>query len=339
MNQVRVTIALQSDKRPGEYASLAAAAEAAGVSGLSVYADLGFQPPLPALLEAAAATSRLEVGAACLNPYLTHPVEIAGQTAYLDLASGGRAYLGLARGSWLGQVGVAQQRPLAALRDTVAVVDRLLAGDTSGYDGSVFSLEPGFALRVPMARDRVPVLLGVWGPRGADLAAEVADRVKIGGSANPEMVTWMRQRLDAARQDLAGSGTVTRAEHVTIAVGAVTVIDLDGACARDRARREVAMYLDVVGPLDPTVSLDPELLDRLAASLAAGDEDSAAGLIDDDLLARFAIAGTPAQVAEHVLQLAAAGADSVELGTPLGSDPHQALRWVADVVLPTVRAG
>lgn len=332
-----LTIALQSDKAPGEYARLAALVEQHGIGGVSIYADLGYQPPLPGLLEAAAATERLEVGPACLNPFLTHPVEIAGQIAFLDAASGGRAYLGVARGSWLGQVGVAQERPLAALRDTVAIVDRLLAGDASGYTGRAYSINPGFALVTPRLRPRVPVLLGVWGARGAALAAEIADRVKIGGSANPDMAAWMGARLDEAAASLDAKGTPRRAERVTIGIGAVTVVDEDGEAARALARREVAMYLDVVGPLDPTVEIDPELLDRLRVALADQDLDTASGLVGDDLLDRFAMAGTPEQVGDHVLRLLDAGADSVELGTPHGLDSEVGLRLIGERLAPIVR--
>ena len=42
-------------------------------------------------------------------------------------------------------------------------------------------------------------------------------------------------------------------DEVGIVVGAVTVVDEDGDAARERARREVAMYLEVVGGLDPTL--------------------------------------------------------------------------------------
>ena len=55
---------------------------------VSVYADLMFQPPLPALLEIAAATDAVRLGPACLNPFSLHPFEIAGQIAALDLAVG-----------------------------------------------------------------------------------------------------------------------------------------------------------------------------------------------------------------------------------------------------------
>ena len=84
----------------------------------------------------ARATSRVRLGAACLNPYTQHPYEIAGGLAALDAASGGRAYLGLARGAWLEAIGIEQRRPLDHLRDTAAIVRALLSGDEHGYAGA-----------------------------------------------------------------------------------------------------------------------------------------------------------------------------------------------------------
>src|ERR1700731_3024748 len=108
-------IAFQTDKPPGAYGPLAAAAEAHGFDVVSVFGDLLYQPPLPALLEMARATSRVRLGVACLNPYTQHPYEIAGGVAALDAASPGRAYLGLAKGTWLDAIGLAQPRPLTHL--------------------------------------------------------------------------------------------------------------------------------------------------------------------------------------------------------------------------------
>jgi 5,10-methylenetetrahydromethanopterin reductase len=111
-----IGLAFQADKPPGRYGELAAAAEAYGFDVVSVFADLLDQPPLPALLEMARVTSRVRLGAACLNPYTQHPYEIAGGLAALDAACGGRAYLGLARGAWLEAIGIEQRRPLDHLR-------------------------------------------------------------------------------------------------------------------------------------------------------------------------------------------------------------------------------
>ena len=125
--------------RPSEYAELAGAAELAGFDVFSVFGDLMFQPPIPALLMAAQATRRIRLGPAAMNPYTTHPVEIAGQVAFLDLVSSGRAYLGLARGAWLERLDVPQPQPLAAIRDAADIVRRLLSGDDSGHAAGVES--------------------------------------------------------------------------------------------------------------------------------------------------------------------------------------------------------
>ena len=147
-----IGIAFQTDKPPGRYGELAAAAEAHGFDVVSVFADLLYQPPLPALLEMARATSRVRLGAACLNPYTQHPYEIAGGLAALDAACGGRAYLGLARGAWLEAIGIEQRRPLAHLRDTAAIVRALLSGDERGYAGAAYRLAPGIAAAVSGCR-------------------------------------------------------------------------------------------------------------------------------------------------------------------------------------------
>ena len=59
-----VSIALQTDKTPTRYATLARAAEDLGFDGVSVFADLGFQPPALALGALAAATTRVRIGRA-----------------------------------------------------------------------------------------------------------------------------------------------------------------------------------------------------------------------------------------------------------------------------------
>ena len=56
-----IGIAFQTDKPPGRYGELAAAAEGYGFDVVSVFADLLYQPPLPALLEMARATSRVRL--------------------------------------------------------------------------------------------------------------------------------------------------------------------------------------------------------------------------------------------------------------------------------------
>jgi 5,10-methylenetetrahydromethanopterin reductase len=314
-------LGFQSDKRPGDYARLAAAAEGFGFDVLSVFGDLMYQPPIFPLLEMAAATSRVRLGAACWNPYTQHPYEIAGQFAALDLASHGRAYLGLARGSWLADIGLDQPKPLTHLREAAGFIRALLAGEP--YAGEVFRLTPGVRLNYRPERTDVRLLIGTWGARTAALAGEIADEVKIGGTANPAVVSVMRHRI--------------RSPDVGIVVGAVTVVDEDGNRARALARTEVAKYMAVVAELDPTVEIPEDLLTAVKSRMADGDEVGAGALIPPDLLSLFAFAGTPDDVAEQARALVAAGAARVEFGTPHGLTNDHGVHLLGSRVLPLLR--
>lgn len=332
MTRVEFGLGLQGDKRPGDYARLARSAEESGFEVLSVFGDLMYQPPIAALLEMASVTNRVRLGPACLNPYSLAPYEIAGQVAALDLASRGRAYLGLARGSWLDAVGIDQPRPLAALAEAAEVVYRLLGGRTDGFRGRVFRLAPGTGLRYPVHRPDPPLLLGAWGPRGAALAGRIAGEIKVGGTANPALVPVVRERVRAGAAAAGRDPT-----DVGIVVGAVTVVDTDGAAARARARTEVAMYLAVVAGLDPTVTVPADLLARVQRAVAAGDHAGAGRLIPDDLLDRFAFAGTPERVAAQARALIDAGVRRVEFGTPHGLTDQRGVELLGSAVLPLLR--
>lgn len=316
----QVSIAFQSDKTPDEYVELARLAEAGGFDVVSVYHDLFFQPAVYPLLLMAQVTERVRLGPAALNPFTLHPVEIAGQIAALDALSGGRAYLGLVRGSWLEALGIEHRRPLTALRDAVEVVRRLLAGDRGGFAGEVFSLAPGAGLRYEPPRRSVPLLIGTWGVKVAALAGEVAQELKIGGTANPELVPIVRERIGN--------------DEVGIVVGAVTVVDEDGVAARERARAEAALYFPVVARLDPTLEVPQRLVEDVRRLVEAGERESAGRLIPDALLDKLAFAGTPEQVARQAAALYDAGAARVEFGTPHGLVSRLGVELLAARVVP-----
>ena len=257
------------------------------------------------------------------EPVHDPPVEIAGQVAALDLAASGRAYLGLSAGAWLDQLGLEQPRPRRTIAEAWEIVSRRLAGDRSGFDGEVFSLAPGSRLAYQPQRRKVPLLVGTWSPGLTAFAAGRADELKLGGSAYPALVRLTRERL--------GDGAVG------VVAGAVTVVDRDDDRARSWARREVAPYVAVVATVDPTFDLDPECVDRIKERLAAGDVDGAAWLVSDDMLDRYALAGTPLGIAEQAEALFDAGAKRVEFGTPHGIDERAGVELLVGEVAPRLR--
>ena len=166
----------------------------------------------------------------------------------------------------------------------------------------------------------MPLLIGSWSPRLTAFAGEHAEELKLGGSANPALVRLTRKRLGAA--------------PTGIVVGAVTVVDEDGARARAYARGRVAPYLAIVAELDPTLELDPELARAIASRLAAQDEDGAASLVSDELLDLFAFAGTPRQVAAQAETLFEAGVQRVDFGGPHGIDERTGVELLTREVAP-----
>ena len=169
----------------------------------------------------------------------------------------------------------------------------------------------------------MPLLVGTWAPRLAAFAGSAAAELKVGGSANPALVPVLRE----------WSGSPS----IGIVIGAVTVVDEDGGRARAAARRAVAMYVDVVGARDPTAPVEPELLERIGALVAGGRAEEAGALLSDDVLARFAFAGTPAEVAAQAEALFEAGASRIDFGTPHGIDEAHGVDLLCRDVLPRLR--
>jgi 5,10-methylenetetrahydromethanopterin reductase len=326
------SIAFQTDKPLAAYGPLAAQVEAVGFDGVTVYNDMLYQPAWLPLLEIARATRRVRIGPAAVNPFTCHPINIAGHMALIDEAAQGRAYLGLARGSWLDYVGIYPKQGATALAEAFACIRHLLQRSREPFHGKVFTLAGGDTLRWSIPRSDIPFLLGSWGPRTIEACIDQIAEIKIGGAANPDVVPFFRDSLHRAGQGQAG-----RPNDVGIVVGAVTVVDRDGAAARAKARREVALYLPVVAELDPTLQIEPELLARIRAAASRYDFDEAAALISDELLQRFAFAGTPDEVAGQAHALYAAGATRVEFGTPHGLTAAEGLRLLGEQVLPALR--
>ncbi|MDX1600920.1 MAG: LLM class flavin-dependent oxidoreductase [Anaerolineales bacterium] len=317
-----VSLAFQTDKPLKNYGELARRAEMHGFDAVSVYNDLYFQPSWLPLIEIARATERVRIGPAAVNPFTCHPVHLAGNLALLDEASEGRAYLGVARGAWLKTLGIEPLNGVQGLREALLIIRALLRGDRSGVGGDVFSLEEGYGLRWDVPEREIPFLLGTWGERTLAACRDLVGEVKVGGTASPEVAEAM-----LARCGKNGPGLV---------VGAVTVVDEDGARARAVARREVALYVPVVASLDPGLELEPADLQALGEVDALDDRDLER-LIPDAVLDRVAFAGTPDQVTAQAERLFRVGVSRIEFGTPHAISKAEGLELLGTSVLPRLR--
>ncbi|MCY4145548.1 MAG: LLM class flavin-dependent oxidoreductase [Chloroflexi bacterium] len=330
MTQREISIAFQTDKRAADYIALAKLVDDYAFDAVTVYCDAPYHPSFGPLLLMAPYIERARIGPAGISPSRMHPLDIAAGAALLaDVARAG-VYLGLVRGGWLADHGIRELKPpLTAMRESIHIIRKLLAGEAAGIDGRVFQIAEHVRAPYPLPKRRIPLQVGTWGAQMAALAGELADEVKIGGSANPALIAWMAEQI-ARGEERANRPRGT----VKIVIGAVSVVDDDRQAARWMARKAVALYLPIVSKLDPTTEIELELMRRVQVAVNAGDAEGAARLVPDEILDRFAFAGDVADIIQQCERLFDAGAQRIELGTPHGvANSARGIRLIGGQVL------
>ena len=302
-------VALMGRGLPGHAADWSRAAERAGLGSVWVIEDY-FQPGAYALAATAAAvTERIVVGLGVVNPYTRHPALVAMETAALAGIAPERVVLGLGSSNrnWIeAQLAIPFKTPLRGLAEGLAIVRRLLDGERVSFTGEVFSVHE-VALETPPPA-RVPIVLGVKGPRALALAAEAADGVLCSVLASPGHVRRVRATTASAGRDFR-----------VIAYVPVAVSD-EAAEARAWMRPLVARYL---GALHGQSILEDAGLDAARTQPfrdALAGSRPAAELVTDEIMDAVAIAGTPAQCRAALARWAGAGLDGVVAVVPGRAD-------------------
>jgi 5,10-methylenetetrahydromethanopterin reductase len=267
------------------------------------------------LAACAAATNRVQLGPMVTNPYSRHPAALATAIASVHELAAGRAFLGIGVGAGLEPLGIAYARPVRTLREALIAIRGLLAGEQVAFAGDVFRLD-GAALLCPPATP-IPIAIGTRSPAVMRLAGELADTALVGArylspAVAEQYRTWLAEGAARVGRDLVA---------VEIAPRMTLCVSQDGALARRSVKRYVAHYLTLVRPDD--LHVDDERLRAIEAALgrATGwyfdhdrvDPPELDALVTDEMVDRYAIAGTPEECLPHVERLAGMGFSSVSM--------------------------
>lgn len=307
------------------------------------------------LMLAAHATSRIKLATAVTNPITRHPSVTASAAASLQLASGGRAVLGIGRGdSALAYVG-ASPLPIAAFEHYLEVLQTYLRGELvemadasamvvnakAGFDNLAIGSGPaGSSLKWLADYDlpKVPVESFATGPKAIASSARVAERVMLGLAGEISRVAWGAEIARAAARD-AGRD---------VGVGCVVLAmpHEDVATARDLARPTVStmarfsvMNNKVIGPATPAQT---DTLLKIAAVYDMNKHGAGAAaqttVADDDFIDQFGVVGTVDTCVERLQQFVDLGLDRVTLVRPYTatSEGDHSYRLLVDEVLPRV---
>jgi 5,10-methylenetetrahydromethanopterin reductase len=250
----------------------------------------------PAAAACAVATRRMRIGLGVFNPFNRHPTLMAMEMAAFDELSEGRAVLGIGAGipSRVRRLQLPTDRPIAAVRDAVLITRGLLRGESVTYTGKVFSAD-GVRLEFPPRRSDLPILTAAMGDQALRLCGELADGLMISNLAPP---AFTRRAVGIVRESATRAGRPAPREVVQYVP---CVVREDGDEARRIAKQAVAAMLTAYwsqatasaatrAAISDYNGLAPDEFARRMDRLARGEP--AVEVLDDRLLAEYAIAGT-----------------------------------------------
>jgi 5,10-methylenetetrahydromethanopterin reductase len=294
-------------------------------------------------------TDRLTIGWGIVSPYTRHPVQVAMDARVVQEAAGpGRFILGFGTSKIFlnntKQAGPPKlTKPLAHMRDSVAIVRGALAGDRFEYDGSVFSADlPAVSPEAEAPDWDVPVYVAATAPLIQRLGGEIGDGVLTPSITTPAFVRYTRENV-AAGAARAGKDP----GEIDIGCTIVASIGADRDEGRDGAREIAGMYLankvqNIRGSADTLLELagiDPEEIAPVAEAMERGGRLAAKEKVTDAILDRCKpIAGTPSDCIEAIEEYRDAGCTHVMLEL-WGAKRQEQIRLFGERVLPHCRAG
>jgi 5,10-methylenetetrahydromethanopterin reductase len=311
---------------PEELGAKARWLEQLGYSHLMVPEDYFYVPALVGATLALSATSSVPVGTSIVSGLVRHPAVLAMEIAGISRTFPGRFRPGIGLGlpAWLEQMGLMPEKPVAALRESVTSVQRLLAGETVTLHGKQFSLD-AIGITHP-ATEHVPITMGVMGPMLLRLLGQIADGTLFGAAAGIDYFrfAWPRSKGLAKAGRPAGS--------MAYSTVALTCVHRDGAQARAAARPILASFL---GEFGVNILTDAYGISaQVTEILERGGPEAMAAEMPDAWLEDLALVGTPAEVIEKIRGWLAAGLDSICIFLPDEDLERDTLQLVAEEVIP-----
>jgi 5,10-methylenetetrahydromethanopterin reductase len=304
--------------------------EQLGFSHLMIPEDYWYEPALVCGTLALTATESVPIGTSIVSGLVRHPAVLAMEIAGISRAFPGRFRPGIGLGlpDWLRQMGIMPEKPVAALRESVGSIRRLLAGETVSLDGTHVSLD-GIGITHP-ATEHVPIMMGVSGPMLLGVAGELADTTLLAASAGVDYIRFARERVELGMEKVGRT-----ADEMSYATVALTCIDMDGRRARDAARPIMGSFLGEFGTNTMTDAYG--ISDQLAEMIQRGGPDAVTAEMPDEWLEDLALVGTPAEAVAKMRRWLDAGLDSICIFLPDAELEEQTIRLVAEHVIPAFR--
>jgi probable F420-dependent oxidoreductase len=283
--------------------------------------------PIFALM--AAATSDIHLGPCVTNPVTRDPTVTAAAMATLNEISGGRMELGIGRGDSAQRVLGRDPVSVTALEHACHTIRDLAEGREAEIGGTAVQLKWSEGRRLP-------VWVAAYGPQALRCAGRVADGL-IMQLADPFIIEWslryLREGAEQAGRDPA---------DIKIMAAAPAYISDDLAYAREQVRWFPALVsnhvVDLVHryhegelPAELTAYIGQRELYDYAHHGRIGSEN--AGFVSDEVVDRFCVLGSAAQVREKLGELRDLGVQQFNVYSMV-DDPRALISGFGREIIP-----
>lgn len=226
-----VGLVLGSALPPEDIPTVARRGEELGFGELWLAEDYFFTGGISGATAVLAQTTEVPVGLGIVSAMVRHPGVLAMEIATMARMYPGRVHPGIGLGvpAWIDQMGLTPPSQLGAMRECVGSVRRLLDGEELTEKGKSFEFK-SVKLTHPVSSERVPLYMGVVGPRMLKVSGEIADGTVISVLAGTEYLRWARQQIDEGRT------AAGRTDPHRIVTFTFFSVDEDGDVAKDQAQ-------------------------------------------------------------------------------------------------------
>lgn len=282
--------------------------------------------PSPNLLIAAVSrhTSRLRLGTMGLVVPFYEPWRIIEELTMLDHLTNGRLEIGFAAGvpQELQRIGLGMEEARERFNEALEILDAALVNPVVNHHGKYWTLDNLNLMPGVFQQATPPKWTTVVSTGSAQKSAQRGSRICTGF----ESVARIAEIFDVYRSECDRLGLQAGPDQ--LAIRRNISISRDAAEARDEAEAAKAVTLKMVAS-------DPRVIDRASSLLDAPRAGAGFSVHDDDY-----IAGTPAQVAEQVIdQCRGCGAGHLlaMLGRSMSPRRRESLALFGEEVIPHMR--
>jgi len=281
----------------------------------------------------AEATERLTVGWGIISPFTRHPVQVAMDARVVqELTGPDRFILGFGTSKiFLNNAGMQTKKTLGPMRDAVAIVRGVLAGEEFRYEGDTWSADvPALDRGADAPRTVPPGYVAATAPKMQALAGEIGDGCLTPSITTPAFVRYTRENVKT---------------DIDIGCTIVASIGRDRDEGRDGAREIAGMYLankvqNIRGAADTLLDLaglSQKEIRPIADAMEQGGRLAAKEQVTDEILDKCKpIAGTPTDCIEAMEEYREAGCTHVMLEL-WGDKRREQIEMFGSEVLPHFR--